>query len=153
MTIPVILEDGRGSGVSVKISPCGELITRVFNYSITSSAILNSDDTAFNLFGPVSKSNFIVTSIIISTNKDITINGTLVEVYASDLEDSTIISNEILTVNMLKNTSIPVTPLLSKIDVGKFLNVKHDDISMNAVVYCTVTGYFTPEDTSGQEDS
>lgn len=146
MTIAIRLEDGKGSSSQVKVTKDGELITRVFDYSDSNSVTLDVANQAFNLFGPVSDSNFIITGIIISSNKDITVNGSLVQIYEADSPDDLPGTKDRLPINILKNATIPITPLLGKINMGKYLNAKHDDASPNAEVFVTVFGYYIPAD-------
>lgn len=144
MTIPVVLQDGSGSSFSAKISSNGELIVRPIEFSSSRSVIMDLANTAFNVWGPVTGKEFVATSTIISTNKDIGVNGTNIEIYESDAPDSITVNGDSTKMNLLKNTVVPITGLLNKIPSGKYLNGKHDDAAPNAEVFLTIGGYFVP---------
>ncbi len=134
--IDVGIKDGLGR--SVKISPQGELFVRQLKFGESQFQSLDTIDTAFNFFKPMALERFVVTGVIINTNKDVGVNGAIVDVYEADSETSTTIDKQLFKINMLKNDSLPITNILLGVTEGKFVNGKTDD----AIVNITLGGYF-----------
>lgn len=134
--IDVGIKDGLGR--SVKISPQGELFVRQLKFGESQFQSLNAIDTAFNFFKPMASERFVVTGVIINTNKDVGVNGAIVDIYEANSTTSTTIDKQLFRINILKNDSISITNILLGVTEGKFVNGKTDD----AIVNITLGGYF-----------
>ena len=136
--IKVNIGDGSGGGSSVKVSPQGELLTRQLKFSEPKFQALDTIDTAFNFFPPKAGQQFIITQVLLNTNKDIGANGAIFDLYEANSSSSTTIDKQLVKLNILKNDTVPVPGIFLGVSEGKFLNGKTDD----AVVNVTVAGYF-----------
>lgn len=136
--IKVNISDGHGSGNIAKITPQGEILTRQLKFSESQFQAMDTIDTAFNFFKAKAGERFIITSVLLNTNKDIGVNGANVDIYEADSVSSTTIDKQILKINQLKNETTPITGTFVAVNEGKFLNGKTDD----AIVNVTIGGYF-----------
>lgn len=137
--------DGSGSEHAVKVSSNGELIIRPFDFATSMEVTMDADATAFNVWPPKIGKQFVITNILVSTNKDIGVNGSNIEIFEADAADSTTLIGSSFKVNLLKNANLPLTGLLSIIQEGNYLNAKHDDGAVNAEVFVTIGGYYVPK--------
>lgn len=136
--IKVNLSDGHGSGNLVKVSPQGEILTRQLKFSEGQFQSMDTVDTAFNFFKPRAGERFVITSILINTNKDIGVNGATVDIYEASSDSSTSIDKQLLRIIPLKNETIVATGAFVAVNEGKFLNGKTDDATVNV----TLGGYY-----------
>jgi len=135
--IKVNLSDGKGSSNLAEVSPQGELITRPAQYSTAIKKQI-TDSNAVNFFKPQASKKLIVTGMIVNTDRNVGVNGALIEVYEASAEDSTTIVTSIITIDQVKNITSPLVPLLIETAEGSFINGKADDFNVNI----TVLGYF-----------
>jgi len=135
--IKVILGDGLGKSNVAQISNQGELITRPGQFS-TSKKQQITDSSAVNFFKPIAGKKFIVTGIIINTDRNVGVNGSVIEIYEASSATSTTIDASIISVDLVKNQTNALTPFLIETEEGKFINGKADDFNVNI----SVLGYF-----------
>jgi len=135
--INVKIVDGKGKGKAAEVSEQGELITRPSQYS-TSSKRQITDSNAVNFFKPLSGQKFIVTGMILNTDRNVGVNGSLIEIYEATSETSTTITTDIISIDQAKNQTSPLIPLLIETVEGAFINGKADDFNVNV----SVLGYF-----------
>lgn len=137
----IVLHDGE-TGADSKLSSNGELLVRQFDYSTAAFANCNVDDTAFNLKLPLAGSQFVVTGGLISGNRDIGVNGSILVVYeASSTSSLTVVNDAIIEVEVPKSTVFPFIVPNVLTDEGSFINAKCDDNSVRISLY----GYFVPK--------
>ncbi len=134
--IDVSLKDGLGN--SIKISPQGEILTRQLKFGEGSFQALDTINTAFNFFKAVSKQKFIITGILVNTNKDIGVDGSTIDIYEASSVSSTTIDKQLFKIIILKNDTLPIPSIFIAVNEGKFLNGKTDDATVNI----TIGGYF-----------
>jgi len=135
--IKVNISDGTGKGNLAEITNQGELITRAAQFS-TSKKQQITDSSAVNFFKPIAGKKFIVTGIIINTDRNVGVNGSAIEVYEASTATSTTIDTSIISVDLVKNQTNALTPFLIETEEGKFINGKADDFNVNI----SVLGYF-----------
>jgi hypothetical protein len=132
------LKDGRGAGTYACITKRGELVVGPADYSTPVAKTLTVADTAVNFFGPRSGKQFVVTGVLIGTNKDVGVNGADVFVYEAATADTTTVSVALMELQLLKNDARDITGLNVIVGEGKFVNAKSDDTT----VFITVLGYY-----------
>lgn len=137
----VVIHSGSGQGTNTGVSENGELITRAFDYSIPTFANCNVDDTAFNLKVPEAGKQFVATGAVISGNRDIGVNGSILIVYTASSTSSLTVVETIIEVEVPKSTIFPfLVPNVITAE-GAFINAKCDDNSVRVSLY----GFFVPE--------
>ena len=124
-------------GNLAKISEQGELIIRGAEYSIFKKQQI-VDANAVNFFKPLSGKKFIVSGIILNTDRNVGVNGSAIEVYEASTASETTIDTSIISIDLIKNQTVSLTPLLIETEEGKFINAKADDFNVNV----SVLGYF-----------
>jgi len=75
------------TGKFAKVSANNELMVAQ-QFSTASKVTLTVDDTAVNLVKPQAGKKIIVTGLIVNTNRDIGVNGALIEIYEASSETS-----------------------------------------------------------------
>ena len=148
MTLDVNISDGSGSGRhKARVTHNGELIVRdAAKFSTAIRTILDGTGTAFNITPPKAGSNYIVTGLLVNADKSVTATA-VVEIYESSSATSTIQDKGVITIDVTKNTTIPLFPLRLIVSEGAFLNAETDDATVNI----TTLGYFTSVDHLGEE--
>ena len=139
MTIFVKVHDGAGQGHDARVTHAGELVTVRGNYDQTFQDSMTSINTAYNLVEPRVDNQFIITGIVINADKNVSAtDGAVVEVYEAADATTTTATKTILTLNIGKNSTIPLTGILIQTTKGIFLNAKTDDATVNI----TLLGYY-----------
>jgi len=136
--IKVQIVDGFGDSTPVKVSPQGEILTRQLKFSQGQFQAIDAADTAFNFFTPRAGEQFVITGILLNTNKDVGVNGAIFDLYESSSASSTTIDKQLARLNILKNDTVSIPGTFLAVTQGKFLNGKADDTIVNV----TVGGYF-----------
>ena len=130
-----------GNGNEVDISSNGEILTRAFDYSSFSFQTINAVDTAFNFFKPKQDFQFVFTGIVVSGNRDIGVNGSILTIYTANADDSTTVLGTPFEIEVPKSTVLPFIIPNVIINEGVFLNGKADDATVRVGVF----GYFVPK--------
>lgn len=145
--IQVKLNDGTGAGHTAKITHTGELVTIRGSYDQTFQASMTSINTAYNLVVPKTSKQFIITGIIINTDKNVSAtDGAIVEVYEATNDTTTTVTKTIMPLTIGRNSTIPLTGILIQTTKGTFINAKTDDATVNI----TLLGYYLLIDESAQ---
>lgn len=126
------------SGRYVKITKRNQLVVGDIDFTTTIQKDINLVDTAFNFFKPKAGNTFIIRQILINATRSASVNGTVVEIYQADAEDSIIVDEETFKVDMARQQLLPLSGLNIEIPEGKFINVKVDSVT----VLVTIGGYF-----------
>lgn len=129
------------NGTPIRVTPSGELIVAAFDRSTPTFQNMDVVDTAYNFVTPATGQQFIITTIIVSTNRNVGANGTTIDLYEATAVDSTSIVKSILQFDMAKNKELPMIGLDLKTTSGVWVNGKCDDDD----VLMTVAGYFIPK--------
>ena len=138
MTAPIRIVDPH-TGVGAKVTEFGQLVTSPIDYSVSSQIVATVDDLPYNLVGPEHGRSIIVTSIILTANKDVGVNDATVTVYSSSTETSTT-GEDVFQIELARNGQLVLSGLNLKVESGLFLNVKTNDTT----VYATVLYYRVP---------
>ena len=125
------------NGISAQLTPNGEMVTAPLEYSEGVFKELNVVDTSFNFFTPTSGKRRVLTGILISTDRNVGVNGASIVVYEATASDIITVSNTILQLDMTKNQVLPMFGLRFITTEGRFINAKTDDDT----VFITLTGY------------
>ncbi len=136
--IDIHIKDGSGSKNYAKISPQGEIFTRQLKFGIAKFQAMDTTDTAFNFFPPRPGERFVITGVLVNTNKDIGVDGAIVDLYEASSATSTTIDKSLARTNLLKNDTVPLPGIFLGVTEGKFINGKTDD----TIVNMTVGGYY-----------
>lgn len=97
-----------------------------------------TDANAVNFFQPLAGKKVIITGMIINTDRNVGVNGSLIEIYEASAEDSTTIVTDIISIDQVKNITSPLVPLFIETAEGSYINGKADDFNVNV----TVLGYY-----------
>ena len=127
---------------TAKVTEYGQLVVAPVAYSNSYFNTLAVNNTAYNFAVPNSGKRFVITDILIATNKDVGVNGGLIEIYESQGLTDTTITKTIYTTQMIKNTTQSITGLNLILTEGVWLNAKTDDNT----AYLTIMGYYIPLD-------
>lgn len=138
MTIKFILADGKGTANVAKITPQGEILVRQLKFGEVQFQAMDAINTAFNFFLARAGERFVITGVLVNTNKDIGVNGAIVDIYEASSTSSTTIDAQILRLNILKNDTVIFPGVFFAVTEGKFLNGKTDDATVNV----SIGGYF-----------
>lgn len=126
-----------GSGNIADVTNEGFLLTQSTRFSEPSKQSI-TDSNAVNFWKPMSGEKFIITGIIINTDRNVGVNGAVIDIYEADSEDSTVISKSILSLDQSKTITSPIFPLNSETTEGKYINGKASDFNVNITVF----GYY-----------
>ena len=139
------ISDGSGGGHLARVTHAGELIIVRGNYDSTFNAAMTSINTAYNLVTPKSGFQFIVTGIVLNADKNVSAtDGAIAELYEATTDTTTTSSKTLLTLNIGKNTTVPLTSILIQTTKGVYVNAKTDDATVNI----TLLGYYLEIDES-----
>ena len=138
MGIQVWIRD-RLKGNFAQVSDNNELMIAT-QFSSAEKVTLTVDNTAVNLVKPRAGQKAIITGLIVNTNRDIGVNGALIEIYEASSETSGTVDKAILSFDLIKNQTTITAPILIETNEGKFLNAKADDSEINVTLLC----YFAP---------
>ena len=127
---------GRNDRV-VEISKNGELVTAPLEYSAGVFQKMDAAATAYNFHKPTTGKRFVITGFIISTNRNVGVNGANIVIYEASALDSITVDRTVLEIDMVKNDILPILGANFILTVGVFLNGKTDD----ADVLVTIAGY------------
>lgn len=130
---------GTQKGARAQVSPYNELITAPYDYSTAYFQTLDVVDTAYVFVPPVQNKFFVVTSIILQADRDVSNSvPATVDIYEADQETDTTIAKSILRFDLLRRDTVIITPTNIKITEGRFLSGKTSDDDILA----TVSGYY-----------
>ena len=138
MPIQAWIKD-RLTGKFANVSDNNELMIAQ-QFSTANKVTLTSDNTAVNLIKPQAGKKVIITGLIVNTNRDIGVNGALIEIYETSTETSGTIDRAIISFDLIKNQNAITAPILIETNEGKFINAKASDSDVNVTLF----SYFAP---------
>lgn len=135
-------DSGKNQGTlnEMGVSANGEALMRSFKYSDPEFENLNVVDTAFNFFKPQSGFQFVAKGALISGNRDIGVNGSILVIYGAATEASITVVTTILEAEVPKSSVFPFVVPDVITPEGQFINGKCDDNSVRVALY----GFFVP---------
>lgn len=141
MSLNVKIYDAWGTDAGACVRSNGQVVTGPFEYSTASTATLGTAAQSYNLWGPKSGKNFIITAMLIYANKNVGPTDATVVIYESTDGPATGTQSKVLlTTEMLKQTSRDFTALNLKVTEGSWINAQTDDDD----VFLTILGYYVP---------
>ena len=138
MGLKVRLEDGSGTGTTATITSRGELVVGNIAHSSSYSVEATVINTAYNFVGPLAGKRFVITDILLASDRNIGNNGADIDVYEATASDSITVSKEILGMELLKNSFRDLTGLNLIASEGVWVNVKTNDNN----IFATLMGYY-----------
>jgi len=139
MSASVVVQDSSTSNRAT-VTKYGQLVVAPTDYSTPKAVKLDVINTAFNFVEPVAGSEIVITDMILTANKRVGANDATIVVYEADEIDSVTSTNDILNLEMLKKTTVPLTGMNMLVGEGKFINATTDDND----VYITIMFYRVP---------
>ena len=127
---------GRGNRIA-EVSDLGQLVTAPLEYSTGKFNDMDAINTAYNFHEPTAGKRFVVTGLIVATNRNVGTNGATIVFYEAVSIDTTTVAKTILQLDMAKNQVLPIFGANFILTEGVFLNGKTDDDD----VFATVAGY------------
>jgi hypothetical protein len=119
----------------------GQIVVGPFNSSTASTVTLDTAATSYNIWGPSTDENFIITDILIYANKNVGVNDATLVIYESTDGPATGTQSKILlNTEMVKQTTRDLVGLNLKVTEGSWVNAETDDDD----VFLTVMGYYSP---------
>jgi len=138
MPVIVIFKDSN-SGRKGRINEAGEIVTGPSSPSTpTSVKKITVINTAVNLQVPLVNKEYRITSMFISSDKSVNINGAIVKIYEADEEDSRVATKDLLEINLQRQDKMPATGLNMIISEGAYLNAESDETTITI----TIAGYY-----------
>ena len=139
MSIGAKLVDGKGSGAEATVLPSGQLAVGPLAYSVPTTISLAVAAQVYNFFQPIAGKEYVITDIIVSTNKDVGADGATIDLYESESATSGTATKTIISLNLAKNDDQIITGLNWLVTEGVFINADTDDnISFMTVAAFTV---------------
>lgn len=133
MTIPFNLEGDTGNLAKVSV---GGALKTTQNFSSAEKITLTSDNVAVTIVKPRSGERMIITGLILNTNRDIGVNGAVVQIYESAAENSSVVQKAILSFDIPKSSTVVTSPVLIATEEGSFINAVADDSDVNVTLLC-----------------
>lgn len=121
----------------VEVLPNGQMVTAPLKYSDTKFNNMDLVNTAYNFHEPRAGKRFVITGMIVATNRSVGADGAVIEFYEASAVDSTTVDKTVLRLDMVKNDKLPLTGVNFILTEGVFLNGKTDDDD----VLATIAGY------------
>ena len=147
MTLPTSIKDAKfGTKDGAGVTPRGQLVVGPLAFSKSYFNQIGVEDEVFNFVGPVAGMQFVITGILISADRSVSVaNGAIVRIYTADAIDSNVPVESILTTQINRNTSIALPGLNLITDPAVWINADSDDTD----IYITILGYYVKEITNG----
>jgi hypothetical protein len=140
--ISVKILDASGTGRAARINSFGQVVVGPLASSEPFFVELDTDDVPVGIIQAISAQQFIVTSIILNSSRNVNVNGALIEIYESDEFGSANVTKPLLTVDMPGSTAVPFNPTNFEVSPGAFVNAVSDSTS----VFITISGYYVQTD-------
>ena len=127
---------GRNNRI-VEVTANGQLVVSPLAYSAGKFNDMSVVGTAYNFHEPTAGKRFVVTGLIVSTTRNVGVNGASIVFYEASAVDSITVDETVLELDMAKSEILPITGTNFILNEGVFLNGKTDD----AEVLATIMGY------------
>ena len=139
MSTPAVIQDAN-SGNRAIVTRYGQLVTSPIDYSRPVAKTLDVINTAYNFVEPSADQRIVITDIVITANKNVGVNDATVTIYEASEIDATTSDNDILNLEIIKQTSLVLTGLNLIVGEGKYINAKTDDDD----IFVTIMFYRVP---------
>lgn len=137
MTVPVRISGGDHQGRlnDAHVFSNGALHTGT-DLDLSTTALLEADNTVVEVIAPRAGQVVVVTSIIVSTNRDVGVNGATIDIYYAEANDSTDIANLLLQlVDFPKNNAISIVSIQLRVPPGNYVLAKTNDDNATVVLF------------------
>ena len=128
------------TGNRATVTKFGQLVVAPVDYSVPNTIKLDTINTAFNFIAPIYQKSIIITDIIVTANKNVGANDATVNIFEADSTTSITSTKDIISLEMLKKTTLPLNGLNMIVSDGKFVNATTDDND----VFITIMYYYVP---------
>lgn len=127
---------------SPQITNRGQLVTGALSFEKFYLGSTIANNTAVNVVPPVTGKCFVITSIILSGDRSIAVNGAVTDVFENltGPTDGTV-NTQIIQEEIAKQTRMTATGLNILVSRGAWVNVKSDDV----IVRCNIAGYYVDD--------
>jgi hypothetical protein len=122
------------------VTEFGQLVVAPIAYSAPVTAEMDTADTPYLLISPVANKGIVITTIILTANRNVGINDATVTLYTSDVADGVIPANPEVKLEMIKSSTLPLSGLNLFVPEGRFIIAQTDD----ATVFVTLGFYRVP---------
>lgn len=136
MAAPTVLIDPV-NGNKARVTEFGQLIVAPIAYSTPVTVEMSLIDTPYLFVCPVEGKSIVITSVVLTANKSVGVNDATINIYASDTDAGSVPVNPIVTLEMIKNSTLPLTGLNFIIPPGKFILATTSDNTIFAT-----TGFY-----------
>ena len=127
MSAPVAIIDSR-DGQAARVTRFGQLVVAPLAYSTPVAQNLNVIDTAFNFLAPESGKSIVVTDIIVSADKSVSVTDPAeIEIYEADAIDSLTVLQGIISPRLLRGDDLPLIGLNLLVPEGRWINATTND--------------------------
>lgn len=121
---------------ALSIGPAVDDETAVLELTVDDAVVIGIDPTA--------GSDILVTAYLVTTSRNVGVNGATVQIYYSTDKTSTSTTNTIIALNDLaKNTALPQSQLNKRVPEGNYVLGKTDDNEVTV----TLDWHYTPKET------
>lgn len=124
--------------MKARVTEFGQVVVAPVNYSTPVTVEMSSINTPYLLVSPKEGKSVVITAAILTANKSVGVNDATVTIYASDTADGAVTTDAIVSLEMIKNSTLPLTGLNFIVPPGKFILSTTND----ATVFITA-GYYT----------
>ena len=144
------LVDGHGRGHSAKVNRAGAVAVGAPEYSAFYEVFLGTTAVQ-NVLRPVPGKSIVITYVVMSTNKNVALDGAQVDLYEAGgpAVASTAATRVLFRSEIPKQTTVPFPGLNLLVSDGAFVNAQTSDDD----VYVAVGFYLAKEDDAGAENA
>ena len=136
-----ILKDGR-SGKTACINQYNQLVIGNTDFSTFYQVLCDVDNQSYKVVAPMDNNIFIITAIILSGNRNVGVNGSVIQIYESiDGPATGTVSKVILTDDLAKQTRSVMTGINIKVTKGSWINAECDDDDVRV----SIAGYYVKD--------
>jgi len=139
MSAPLVIKDAN-SGNQATVTRFGQLVVSAVDYSTPVAKTLDVINTAYNFVEPSMGHSIVITDVIFTANKNVSVNDATVSLYEAESIDTTVSVKDILNLEMIKQSNLVLTSLNMIVSEGRFVNAKTDDDD----VFVTIMYYKVP---------
>lgn len=139
MVAKVVIIDAKTKN-KARVTEFGQLVVAPIDYSIPVTAEMDTVDTPFLLVTPEAGKSVVITTFLVSANRNVGVNDATVNLYTSDTIDGALPANPEVRLEIPKSSNLPLTGLNLLLPPGKFILAQTND----ATVFVTLGYYRVP---------
>lgn len=136
--LKVSLWGGKNSN-SPQITDRGQLVTGALSFEQFYLGSTASNNVAVNVVPPKTGQRFVITSIILSADRSVGLNGAVTDIFENTTGPTNgTVDKQIIQEEIGKQTRMVAPALNIIVTEGRWVNVKSDDV----IVRCNIAGYY-----------